>query len=220
MDFDFNPMVNKFVEREVKPKQIGRYYPSEVGNCLRKVWYSYKYPQKIDNDLLKIFEVGDMLHGFVVEVLKSEKNKEVELLKTELPFEIELKDFIISGRVDDLIVIKESGKEVLIEVKSTKSIESIREVQEHHRMQLMFYMVGTGIHNGIVLYVDKNNLKSKVFEVPFDEIEAAEIIKRFEHLHKCLIANQLPEPEAKEVQSMKWMCNLCEYAKKCGGEEK
>lgn len=219
MEFDFDSMIDKYVEREVKPKQVGRYYPSEVGNCLRKVWYSYKYPQKIDKDLLKIFEVGDMLHGFVVEVLKSEKNKEVELIKSELPFEVNLKNFVVSGRVDDLILIKESGKEILVEVKSTKNIEMVKTPIINHKMQLMFYMTATGIHNGVILYIDKNNLKSKIFEIPFKDMEAAEIINRFEYLHKHLIENDLPEAEAKEVQDMKWMCNFCEYAEKCNKNE-
>ncbi len=49
---DFDKLVDQgTVTREFKPKQIGRYYPSEVGTCIRKVWYSYKYPQEIDPKL-------------------------------------------------------------------------------------------------------------------------------------------------------------------------
>ena len=75
---DFNKMVERHLEREHKPKEIGRYYPSEIGSCIRKTWYSYKYPQQISLELMKIFEVGNIMHGFVVEVLKSEKNREIQ----------------------------------------------------------------------------------------------------------------------------------------------
>jgi len=217
---DFDKMVDAHIFREHTEKKIGRYYPSEIGNCLRKVWYSYKYPQEIDADLRKIFEAGNIIHGFVVEVLKSEKNKEVELLKTEMPFKIEEKDFTISGRVDDLILVKISGKSALVEVKSTKDISYAKEPQSSHVTQLMFYMEATGVHNGIVLYVDKNTLKSKVFEIKFDSAKAAEIFDRFRFLHKSLKKNDLPEAEAKQAKDMNWMCRYCEYKNKCDKNEK
>jgi CRISPR/Cas system-associated exonuclease Cas4 (RecB family) len=217
---DFDKMVDAHITREHRPKQIGRYYPSEIGGCMRKLWYSYKYPQEIDADLRKIFEAGNIIHGFVVEVLKSEKNKEVELLKSEMPFKIEEKDFTISGRVDDLILVKISGKSALVEVKSHKNISYVNEPQSSHVIQLMFYMEATGVHNGIVLYVDKNTLKSKVFEIKFDSEKASEIFDRFRFLDKSLKKNDLPEDEAKKAKDMNWMCKFCEYKAKCDENEK
>jgi len=217
---DFDKMVDAHITREHRPKQVGKYYPSEIGSCMRKLWYSYKYPQDIDADLRKIFEAGNIIHGFVVEVLKSEKNKEVELLKTEMPFKIEEKDFVISGRVDDLILVKISGKSALVEVKSTKDISYAKSPQSSHVTQLMFYMEATGVHNGIVLYVDKNTLKSKVFEIKFDSAKAAEIFDRFRFLDRSLKKNDLPEAEAKQIKDMNWMCKFCEYKNKCDRNEK
>ncbi|MBS3055286.1 MAG: PD-(D/E)XK nuclease family protein [Candidatus Aenigmarchaeota archaeon] len=217
---DFDKMVDDHIAREHKPKQIGRYYPSEIGNCLRKLWYSYKYPQKIEPDLLKIFEAGNIIHGFVVEVLKSEKNKEVQLLQSEIPFKIEMEDYMISGRVDDLVIVSSNGKKMLIEVKSTKNLDAIGKPQHNHVMQLLFYMTALEIHEGLVLYVDKNNLKSKIFEVPFDQIKSAEIVDRFSFLHKHLKKDELPVDEAKKVSDMNWMCRYCEYKNKCDKNEK
>lgn len=217
---DFDKLVNLHIAREHKPKEIGRYYPSEVGSCLRKVWYSYKYPQKVDPDLLKIFEAGDIIHGFVVEVLKSEKNHDVKLLDAEIPFSIKVGDFVISGRVDDLVLVKSSGENVLIEVKSTKDVSIVKKPQSNHVMQLMFYMKATGVHKGVVLYIDKNNLKSKVFEVEFDPENCAKIFDRFAFLHDYLKRNGLPESEAKQVADMNWMCKYCEYRNKCDKDEK
>lgn len=213
---DFNQMIDNHLKREYKPKGIGRYFPSEIGMCLRKIWYSYKFPVEIKPDLLKIFEVGNIMHDFVVEVLKSEKNPDVELLKSEFSFQESIDDFVISGRVDNLILIKLSGKNVLVEVKSTPNIEFVNETSSHHEMQLQLYMHSTGVHNGIILYIDKKNLQSKVFEVKYDENEAREIINRFRILHKHLTTDEIPEPEARSADSkMKWMCRYCEYFEKC-----
>ena len=92
-------MIDNHLHKENRPKEIGRYYPSEIGTCMRKVWYSYKFPMETNPELLKVFELGNILHDFVVQVLQSEKNPEVELLKYEFPFKVEIDDFLISGRV-------------------------------------------------------------------------------------------------------------------------
>jgi CRISPR/Cas system-associated exonuclease Cas4 (RecB family) len=171
---------------------------------------------EVKPDLLKIFEVGNILHDFVVKVLKSEKNPDVELLKSEFSFQEPIDDFIVSGRVDDLILLKLSGKSVLVEVKSVSDIGFVNGPNHHHTMQLQYYMHATGVHNGILLYVDKKNLQSKVFVVEYSEKQAKEIVDRFRKLHKHLIAEELPEPESREQSGKKlWMCRYCEYKERC-----
>jgi CRISPR/Cas system-associated exonuclease Cas4 (RecB family) len=212
---DFNLMIDNFLKREHRPKGIGNYYPSEIGMCLRKVWYSYKYPQEVDADLLKIFEMGNIIHDFVVDVLRSEKNPDVELLKSEFPFKHQVDDFMISGRVDNLILIKLSGKNVLVEVKSTPDVTFVREASPHNISQLQLYMHFTGVHNGVLLYVGKKDLQSKVFVIEYNEKQALEIIGRFRKLHLCLTKNAAPDPEARESQKTNWMCRYCEYRERC-----
>ena len=216
---DFDKMIDNHIARENRAKKEGRYYPSEIGSCLRKVWYSYKHPLQVKPDLAKIFEIGNIMHDFVVEVLKSEKNKEVELLKSEFPLKIQGNGFLVSGRVDDLILVKESGKSWVVEVKSTKSVDFVKKADEKHLMQLQLYMHATGIHNGMVLYIDKTNLKSKVFPVKYNEEKAKEIMERFRQLHELLSSGLLPIAEAKKKEEMSWMCRYCEYAEKCNRNE-
>lgn len=217
---DFDQMISNYLKRESKPKTVGRYYPSEIGSCLRKVWYSYKYPKETDIELVKIFELGNMIHDFVTKVIESDKNPHVELLEKELPLLKDMKDFTISGRLDDLLMLKEDDKKVLIEVKSTKSIDFTKEASRSHAMQLQLYMHITGVHNGIVLYIDKNNLKSKAFEINYDPEQSEEILKRFIELNICLVTNQLPLDEAKRDPSLMWMCRFCEHSEMCDKNEK
>jgi hypothetical protein len=113
--------------------------------------------------------MGNIIHDFVVEVLKSEKTKEVELLESEFPFKQEIEDFVISGRIDNLIKIKASGQIYLVEVKSSKSIDFVKEASPHNVQQLQLYMHFTGVHNGILLYIDKTNLKTKIFEIEYSK---------------------------------------------------
>ena len=216
---DFDKMIDNHLSREYRAKQPGRYYPSEIGSCIRKIWYSYKHPLEVKPDLAKIFEVGNIMHDFVVEVLKSEKNQEVELLKSEFPLKIQGNGFLVSGRVDDLILVKESGKSLVVEVKSTKSVDYVKKADEKHIMQLQLYMHATGIHNGMVLYIDKTNLKSKLFAEEYSEEKANKIMERFSQLHELISSELLPIAEAKKKGEMNWMCRYCEYAEKCDRNE-
>jgi CRISPR/Cas system-associated exonuclease Cas4 (RecB family) len=217
---DFGKLIDRHLERGMRPKDIGRYYPSEVGSCLRKVWFSYKNPKEMDPETVRIFKVGNMLHDFVSEVLRSEKNPDIKLVQSEAPFKLEARDFTISGRVDDVILVEKSGERVLVEVKTTKMVSMTKEASQPHLMQLQLYMHALNIHKGIVLYIEKNSLQTKEFDVEYQPEKYAMIIERFNRLHKHLKSGALPAPEAKDDPSMKWMCGYCEYKEECKQAEK
>jgi len=210
---DFNKLIDNYFSKEKKEKTIGRYYPSEIGGCLRKTWFSYKIPKETDRDVVRIFEAGNNLHELITDILQSEKNPEIELLECEMPFKQDEGDFIISGRIDNLILAKEHGKKILIEVKSTKFLPN--EAKEAHIQQLQLYMHNTNVHDGIILYIQKDNLQAKWFNLIYDKKQAEEIIKRFHGLHNCLKLDIIPPAEAKLVKSKKWMCDYCEYSEEC-----
>lgn len=217
---DFNEIIERFLEREIEEKKIGRYYPSEIGRCLRNLYYSYKYPMKVKPRLLKIFELGNIMHDFIVKVLQSEKIPEIELVDYEIPVELKIDDFLVSGRIDDLIILKTDGKKILIEVKTCKDIRMVTKPQNSHMIQLQFYMHITGIKEGMLLYVDKTTMETKSFKLEYDEHWSNLIIERFKKLHEALIKDELPLPEAKLIDEIKWMCNFCEYKEKCEKNEK
>ncbi len=212
---DFDNMIINYIKREEKQRVVGRYYPSEIGGCLRKVWFLYKQPKEVETDLLKIFHIGEIVHDFVVDVLKSEKNPEVELISAEQPFELKMRDYIISGRVDDIILLKSENKKILVEVKSIGELNGLNDAKQQHKMQLQLYMFATNIRDGVLLYVDKKNLRSKIFKIDYDEAEALKVLERFSILHSYLKDGVIPEPEAKLDVHKSWMCRFCEYKDEC-----
>jgi hypothetical protein len=212
---DFNKLIENHLFRENKPKTIGRYYPSEIGSCLRKVWYSYAEPKPTHMDLIKVFEVGNILHHFIAQVMSSEKNPHIQLVSSELPFKLQVRDFTVSGRIDDLLLIKDSGKTFLVEVKSTASLDYTTEPSSQHMMQLQLYMHALKMFDGFVLYVEKNTLKCKAFDVKYDERTAAEALNRFSKLHNHLLSKEIPVPEARLKHEMSWMCRRCEWREEC-----
>ena len=216
---DFDKLIEKHLYREARQRTPGKYYPSEVGQCLRKSWFNIKMPKPVEPEVTKIFEAGNLFHEFVVEVLKSDKNPEIELVADEMPLKYKIDDFEISGRIDDIIQLKYNGEKVLIEVKSTKSLEFLREPSEAYVMQIQFYMHVTEIKKGALLYIEKNTLKSKAFFMDYDPKIAETVIGRFKELHSSVAGNSMPGPEAKLNYRKKWMCNFCAYKNECDGIE-
>lgn len=212
---DFNGLISNYVRREIRKKTPGRYYPSEAGNCMRKVFYSYKNPKAIGLELLKIFEAGNILHEFIVDVLESEKNPHIELLEKESPFKLEVEDIIISGRVDDIVVVKIDNQVYLIEVKSTGGLKYTNDPHEAHIMQLQIYMHAKKIHKGLIIYLEKNTLQSKSFSVSYDEKKVEKTIKRLKELHQCIKEDKLPIPESRIISTKNWMCKGCQYREDC-----
>ena len=212
---DFNKLIDNHLARELSYKKIGRYYPSEIGGCLRKTWYSYKKPRPTDTALVRIFEAGNMLHEFIGEVIKSEKNPEIKLLQAEMPVKLEQKDFTISGRIDNLILVKIENKKFLVEVKSCKFLP--HELKKEHEMQLQFYMHASEVYNGILLYIQKDNLQTKWFEIKYNKEEIKKILNRFNDLHLSLTQNKIPEAEAKHNEESIWMCQKCPWKEECWG---
>tara|TARA_Y100000310_G_C20485312_1_gene716601 strand:+ start:96 stop:767 length:672 start_codon:yes stop_codon:yes gene_type:complete len=217
---DFNKLIDSYLARSFYRKSMGRYYPSEIGSCLRKTWYSYKDPKPTEKSLMRIFESGNILHRFIENVMKSEKNPEIELLGTEIPVKLDQGDFLISGRIDNLILAKIENKKFLIEIKSCKYLP--KDFRKEHEMQLQLYMKSTGVHNGILLYIQKDNLETKWFNINYNDEIAEKIIKRFQELHESLKWNKIPEQEAKNDEEKVWLCERCPWKEECwdvkGGE--
>lgn len=216
---DFNKLIDEHLHRDSRLKVTGRYYPSEVGSCLRKVWYSYVKPKPTERSLVRVFEAGNLVHTFMAEVFRSERTPDVELLQEELPVKLNTGEFLVSGRVDDLLLIKASGQTTLVEVKSTSRLDFVQAVQPQHLMQLQFYMHATGVHNGVLLYVEKNTLQARAFDVPYDDRVASDAMARFTLLHHSLLENKIPSPESKQRADMRWMCKNCEYRSECDTQE-
>ena len=210
---DFNKLIENYVKKKDYPKKLGRYYPSEIGYCLRKTWYSHTDPRPVDSQLSKIFEAGNMIHEFIEKVISSEKNPQIDLLGAEIPIKLLHKDFLISGRIDSLILVKIENKKVLVEVKSCKNLPE--NYKEEHEAQLQFYLYSLGIKDGLLLYVQKHNLDTVSFEIEADKEKALEILKRFELLHKNLKDKELPEAEARHDEEKIWLCEKCPWKGEC-----
>jgi len=233
-------MISEYITRKRSPKVIGRYYPSEIGYCLRKSYYSYFIETNYDDETLRVFEVGNILHSFIYDVFRNNRNNkgEIEYVQNEKAFisaydfpdnsfEGNWQSFLISGRADDIILInnKEDGKEdkYVVEIKTVKDLFYINEPSYPHKLQLQYYLRVLSAENqnvrGLLVYIQKDNLSIKTFNVPFEREVYIEIISRMRQLDSCLKKLELPPKEAADDPKMKWQCGFCPYAKQCGADE-
>ena len=219
MPVDFNKLIERHLHHDSRPKKVGYYYPSEAGNCMRKAWYSYKHPQPTDPKKGKYFYLGNIIHDFIAEVLENPENTEVKLLEKEVSLKIPQPEFMISGRLDDIFLLTADGRKFILEVKSTgQSLEWMKAPQDAHVMQLQLYMHAHEVKEGIILYIDKNSLESKWFQVKYDTAVAEGVIARFALLDGHLKKEQLPDPEARQRPEWAWMCKYCEYYDRCNAD--
>ena len=213
---DFNELIDNFLKREVRPRTSGKYYPSDSGNCIRKVWYSYKIPREADPEILKYFEAGNLIHDLVSKVIKSEKNPHIDLLATESPIFLTHEDFVISGRMDDVLLVRIDGKIYILEVKSVSNINYSKEAKKPHIAQLQLYMHSSGIRDGIICYIERNSLKSVSFTIPYDPEIIKESLERFGKLNSHLKSDKIPEPEGRiNRKEFGWQCEKCQYREEC-----
>lgn len=213
---DFDKLIDQYLYREKYQQKIGWYYPSQIGQCMRKVWLGFKEPKETEPELIKVFHSGNIIHEFITKVLESDKTPDIKLLETEIPFKVERKGFTISGRADNIFLVRAENKVFLLEVKSIKSItKHLVKPQTPHMMQIQLYMQALSVPNGIILYIDKTNLKTRAFEVSFSQAEVDKALERFDTLHESLTSGKMPGPEAIGNKEMEYMCVNCEYKDKC-----
>ena len=211
MNKKIKSIMNKYIKQEEKGRKKGHYNASELGNCYRQLFYRYHNPKPTDEDTLKIFALGHLIHGFIDELFKN--SNEIEVISNEKSILLidSISGAVLHGRLDNHLKI--DGKEVVIDTKTTKKIGDWP-VPNNYKYQLMFYLKAVGCENGALLYVEKNNLDTKLVEVPYEESVFQESLNRLRNIHTFMISGIVPFPEAKQGVDA-WRCNYCEYKLEC-----
>lgn len=214
--FNLSDLIDEYLGRESRPARIGTYWPSEIGHCTRMNYYKRFIPTKIPSEKLRVFKSADLAHSFAREVLAS--SDRVRLLTWEKSFSILHDDFEISGRLDDMILVKIAGKDVpiVIEVKSIsgKSVGHIRSPSVSHLYQIHPYLRAVRSSVGIVWYIARDTYADRSFSIFYDKEVMSEVLLRVKRLHLRLVNRELPEPEAKTRKDL-LPCWFCPFWREC-----
>jgi CRISPR/Cas system-associated exonuclease Cas4 (RecB family) len=241
-------MIHMFLSKENQDNQIkrvadgrtGKFYPSSVGQCKRKIAYQMMgYPGKpISGQSLLIMENGTSFHNRMEDIFGR--------MGIMIAPELSLKhaDLRISGRSDAIIynflkeedepdgpIIKlyKPGEEqvlvyegpnndvLIVEFKSIKSkgyndyLPKTKPKKEHE-MQLQLYFFLTGIRKGLVFYENKDTQEEKYFIVEYNEEMVNSIISDIKYIIECIDKGDLPE---REYQPVDIKCRYCDFRDIC-----
>ncbi len=216
VDVDVGGIIDEYLDEESRPKKVGVYYPSEIGMCMRRSYYSYFITKPTETSALRIFALGNNVHEFIAKALKNSST--LTLAEEEKPLKIEYKDneasFNIYGRIDDYIETK-TGKKIIIEAKSTGDIKKVNEPDPKHKMQISLYLAAQPADYGLLVYADKKNLEIKQFRVDYNEEEYKKVMQRFKDLDYHLKNKTLPPAEYYFDNNKVWECKYCPYYQEC-----
>ncbi len=216
MDIDIDKIIKKGLSKIPFVRDEAVFSPSDIGMCMRYLYYSYKSPKAESEEDSKIFAIGNMVHDIVKEALV-QYNKlygDFSDIKFEYPIEIAHDDFKIKGRIDALLSLF-SGENVVLEIKSTSDISKIIEPDERHLWQTILYIKASAANYGIIAYIQKNNARVKQFKVEANDSIYNQIMERFERLRKYLKTNTLPPAEYLFDPALSWYCSRCKYRDQC-----
>lgn len=203
-----NKAIKDALKRNTHERRNEVFYASEAGYCPRKIYYSFVEHKPME-DLYGIFKLGEQIHEFVQDVfVNSDLYSSVE---TERVLMIWTPEFNISGRID-IYGIKENGEREVWEIKSRSASywDIFNEPNACHVAQLQLYLLAERLEKGYLLYVNKNNLDIKVFEVKKDEKLINKLFDKFKIVQEAL-NKKTPPAETGE----KWECKYCPYAVEC-----
>ena len=195
-------------EKNNHKTEKGVYYPSALGSCLRKQYYTYTLGERVSPEDLVIFATGKGVHetiakafGEVATIEKIEESVTLEISPT-----IKLK-----GRID-LLIADYDGKKYLIEAKSTSKTPDAP--FEEHVLQLQVYMQALNYEEGFILYWNKVTGEIKVFKVTKNEEVIKTIFERVKKLDYFVSKNIPPEPEA-ILKGKFGECEKCPFLNFC-----
>jgi CRISPR-associated exonuclease Cas4 len=214
IDILFTELIIKYLKSQKKDRIIGKYYPSELPWCLRKIYYDYTIGKDKDLESKLVMVSGTLMHSFISDVLRFARSEGIDA-QSEVEYEYEKDGVIISGRADNVIILRSENDNYtyVVEIKSKSKLPD--EPRIEHIMQLNFYLRFNQDAKGYLLYITRDGFNMRAFEVNYNEELFKKLVDRAVILHKHLINNTLPDAEYWHGECLK-----CPYRNICFRQKK
>lgn len=192
---------NKLEDTKHLPLKENEFFAGSSGQCSRALYFSKKIKTEVTIDSLKIFCIGNLLHDFVQSQIFSSG-------KSEVPIVIEENGIKIRGRLDYLL------GDVIYEIKTIKELNYVLdEPKDEHRRQLNIYLKSQNLKNGVLLYIEKNSLKTVEHIIVFNQKLFDDSMRQFELVYKSILEKK--PPERLENYPDNWKCRYCSFRNFC-----
>ena len=163
-EYSIQDLIDKAVKSDRGDYQQKSWHASSLGQCLTANYLVRKglAKKEFDNRTLRVFQAGRMFEDWIVELLK----KQDERFETQVRCEWPQQD--ITGYADLTI----NG--FVYEIKSKHSrafwyMDKEGRPNRHHEYQLWVYLKCLNKQNGRIIYISKDDMAIKEFEVRLDD---------------------------------------------------
>lgn len=185
----------KKIEHTTEPNV---FYPSSVGQCIRKAYFEKLTPKVFPVQMYKYFVIGNLAHDWLQTKIFPDGQHEV-------PFRITEGDIIISGRIDTLYPDR------ILEYKSISRLDYVKtKPKAEHVEQANIYMKATGIHKATIIYITKNEIDVVEHDIVYSEKLYKKTIAYFKRIY--WYTSRKVEPKITKCGSP-WSCEYCKKAK-------
>jgi len=206
-------LINQFFLDNRKEKKRTHFYISDAGKCHRQIFFSFKKSpkKKMAANFLRLFEHGNHMHQMLTETLSRIKSIKIVAVEVDIP-----RQKTISGRIDAIIEVE--GELYVVDFKSMNSMtfNKMKEPKEENIRQLQLYLHYFKIKNGILLYINKDNLMLKEYIVYENPVAVKKMLDELDDLKEQIDSNTLPA-RLKDYPK-EWRCKYCNYRKICRKE--
>lgn len=191
--------------------------PSATNECARRFTYlleGVEIKPDVGEQLRRIFDNGDDVHSRIVRYFEQSAilvEAERRLLTEGVP---------ISGYIDAIIQV--DGMQFIVEIKSINergfdARKNMRRPKDDHYKQIQLYMWGTGIHQGIVWYENKNTQAWLPLVVTYNEEYVTPIIERYGRIYALHLKGEIPKRPHRQNTKI---CQGCDVKDRCWSDDR
>lgn len=134
-------------------------------------------------------------------------------------FRLRNKKLRVTGKRDGKLVIKSTGREILLEIKSinTFQFKSLFAPLDKHIIQLTLYMYLSKTREGVFIYEDKNTQEFKILHLPYEQKLIKAELEWLREVNAIIDKGELP-PRLDNFPTLK-ECKLCVHKNTCKSEQ-
>jgi len=243
MDFekvlDFEKILNAIARKGDGTHHVklpNKFSPTELSGCIRNTYYNRLSPEKFTDGTYINFLYGNIMHELFQDSLELKtKNKKLEeMFKDKISYIENEKAFhyliplektngkriVISGRLDTIVYFKDDPVPVVIDYKTTRAIKyNIHSPKQAHVAQLNYYLGCVLADYGILVYINKPDMKIVQHTVPWSQPVFDKMITYAVTLNESIETNIAPIINKSEMKDAGY-CAYCRNKAKCAALEK
>lgn len=217
--FSVQSIINTAIKKDREDRKITSWHISKLGSCLTGVYLErlgVEPDEEFDDRTLRVFEVGHMMEDWLFNLIE-----DFDGVKITRQGRVEDKKLNISGYYDGLV--EYNGTRLIYEIKSkhSRAFWYMRNkgegANEHHEMQLWTYLWLTGVPEGRLLYLSKDDLSMLEYVIKLSDQKIGQrVSKEIKVLNEAWARKISPSPP----DSKSWQAKFCRWHSKCISQDK